>query len=103
RGGLVVRFRHWGGGFQVRNPNPLKIRRVWGLLHVISYLVVKSSPVGVAWKCGEPAQVPCSSSDRGSKVRGPSQNSPRVASKRNVNKTKLLTFSGVIPAAMLCC
>ncbi|GBN56255.1 hypothetical protein AVEN_213548-1 [Araneus ventricosus] len=36
-----------------------------------------------------PAQVSSSSSDRGSKLRGPSQNSPRVASKRDVNKTKL--------------
>ncbi|GBO42194.1 hypothetical protein AVEN_58601-1, partial [Araneus ventricosus] len=30
-----------------------------------------------------------SSSDRGSKLRGPPQNSPRVASKRDVNITKL--------------
>ncbi|GBM76070.1 hypothetical protein AVEN_167490-1 [Araneus ventricosus] len=37
---------------------------------------------------GVPAQVSSSSSDRGSKLRGPSQNSPRVASKRDVNITK---------------
>ncbi|GBN05870.1 Aspartyl/asparaginyl beta-hydroxylase [Araneus ventricosus] len=77
--------------FQVRNPIPLKIRRVWGLLHVKSYVVVKRPPVGVAWKFGEgvPARVSSSSSDRGSKLRGPSQNSPRVASKRDINITKL--------------
>ncbi|GBM06296.1 hypothetical protein AVEN_208981-1 [Araneus ventricosus] len=53
--------------------------------------VVKRPPVGVAWKFeeGVPAQVSSSSSDRGSKLRGPSQNSPRVASKRDVNITKL--------------
>ncbi|GBL83992.1 hypothetical protein AVEN_23495-1 [Araneus ventricosus] len=77
-------------GFQVRNPIPLKIRRVWGLLHVKSYVVVKRPPVGVAWNFGEgvPAQVSSSSSDRGSKLRGPFQYSPRVASKRDVNITK---------------
>ncbi|GBM02193.1 hypothetical protein AVEN_190610-1 [Araneus ventricosus] len=68
-------------------PDSLKIRRVWGLLHAKSSVVVKRPPVGVAWKFGEgvPAQVSSSSSDRGSKLRGPSQNSPRVASKRDVN------------------
>ncbi|GBN43201.1 hypothetical protein AVEN_78852-1 [Araneus ventricosus] len=35
------------------------------------------------------AQVSSSSSNHGSKLRGPSQNSPRVASKRDVNMTKL--------------
>ncbi|GBM68269.1 hypothetical protein AVEN_88841-1 [Araneus ventricosus] len=33
---------------------------------------------------GVPAEVSSSSSDRGSKLRGPSQNSPRVASKRTL-------------------
>ncbi|GBM34125.1 hypothetical protein AVEN_155131-1, partial [Araneus ventricosus] len=62
----------------------LKIRRVWGLLHAKSYVVAKRPPVGVARKFGEgvPAQVSSSSSDLGSKLRGPSLNSPRVASKR---------------------
>ncbi|GBM32202.1 hypothetical protein AVEN_131594-1 [Araneus ventricosus] len=70
RGGLVVRSRLWGGGLQVRNPIPLKIRRVWGLLHAKSYVVAKRPPVGVAWKFGEevPAQVSSSSSDHGSKL-----------------------------------
>ncbi|GBM32620.1 hypothetical protein AVEN_8459-1 [Araneus ventricosus] len=47
RGGLVVRSWLWGWRFQVQNPIPLKIRRVWGLLHVKSYVVAKRSPVGV--------------------------------------------------------
>ncbi|GBM72179.1 hypothetical protein AVEN_184510-1, partial [Araneus ventricosus] len=41
------------GGFQFRNPIPLKIRRVLGLLHVKSYVMAKRPPVGVAWKFGE--------------------------------------------------
>ncbi|GBL72126.1 hypothetical protein AVEN_115130-1 [Araneus ventricosus] len=83
------------GGFHVRDPLPLKTRRVWGLVHVKSYIVVKRPPVGMAWKFGEgvPAQVSFSSSDRGSKLGGPSQNSPRVASKRDVNVTKTKTRS----------
>ncbi|GBM37110.1 hypothetical protein AVEN_103213-1 [Araneus ventricosus] len=42
---------------------------------------VKCPPAGVMRKFGEgmPAQVSSSSSDRGSKLRGPAQNSPRVA------------------------
>ncbi|GBO44718.1 hypothetical protein AVEN_274493-1 [Araneus ventricosus] len=61
--------------FQVRNPIPLKILRVYGLLHAKSYAVAKRPPVGVEWKFGEglPAQVSSSPSHRGSKLRGPSQ------------------------------
>ncbi|GBM91228.1 hypothetical protein AVEN_31637-1 [Araneus ventricosus] len=52
--------------------------------------MTKRAFVGVMRKLGEgvPTQVSSSSSDRGSKLRGPSQNSPRVASKRDVNITK---------------
>ncbi|GBM40075.1 hypothetical protein AVEN_23162-1 [Araneus ventricosus] len=78
-----VRTRQFGtGGSQVRNPIPLKIRRRWGLLKSKSYVVAKRPPAGdaKAWK-GVPAQVSSSSSDRGSKLRGPSLNSPHVASK----------------------
>ncbi|GBO17443.1 hypothetical protein AVEN_113224-1 [Araneus ventricosus] len=46
-GGLVVRFRLRAEGLQVRNPIPLKICRVWGLLHAKSYVVDKRSPSGV--------------------------------------------------------
>nr|GBM71797.1 hypothetical protein AVEN_84168-1 [Araneus ventricosus] len=65
-------------------------RSVWGLLHAKSYVVAKRPPAGVAWKLGEgvSAQASSSSSDRGSKLRGPSQTSPRVASKRDVNVTE---------------
>ncbi|GBM92342.1 hypothetical protein AVEN_116794-1, partial [Araneus ventricosus] len=50
----------------------------------------KRPPVGVVPNFGEgvPAQVSSSSSDRGSKLRGPSQNNPYVASKRDANVTK---------------
>ncbi|GBM70314.1 hypothetical protein AVEN_102652-1 [Araneus ventricosus] len=84
RGDLVVRSRR----SQVRNPIPLKIRRVWGLLHAKSYVVDKRPPVGVARKFeeGVPAQV-SSSSDRGSKLRGPSLNSSLVVSKLDFNLT----------------
>ncbi|GBL65622.1 hypothetical protein AVEN_205248-1 [Araneus ventricosus] len=53
--------------------------------------MAKRPPVGVAWKLrdGATVQVSSSSSDGGSKLRGPSQNSPRVASERDVNITKL--------------
>ncbi|GBM45030.1 hypothetical protein AVEN_98880-1 [Araneus ventricosus] len=92
-GGLVVRPQLWGRRVQVRNPILLKIRRVWGLLHVKSYVVAKRPPVGVACKFGKGvlAQVSSSSSGRRSKLRGSSQNSPRVASKREVNITKPTT------------
>ncbi|GBM22521.1 hypothetical protein AVEN_160058-1 [Araneus ventricosus] len=77
------------GGFQVRNSIPLDISCVWGPLHAKSYVVAKRPPVGEAWNVGEglPAQASSSSSDRGSKSRAPSQNSLRVASKRDVNIT----------------
>ncbi|GBN44074.1 hypothetical protein AVEN_220600-1, partial [Araneus ventricosus] len=54
-----------------------------GLLHVKSYAEVKRHPAGVVRKFGEgiPARMSSSLSDRGSKLRGPSQNIPRVASK----------------------
>ncbi|GBL89180.1 hypothetical protein AVEN_255292-1 [Araneus ventricosus] len=72
---------------------PLKIRRALGQLHVKSYLGAKRPPVGVVRMFGEgvPEQVSSSSSNRGPKLRGPSQNSPRVAPKQdvNINKTKL--------------
>ncbi|GBM17220.1 hypothetical protein AVEN_223771-1 [Araneus ventricosus] len=47
---------------------------------------IKSPPTGVMWKFGEQvaAQVSSSSSDLGSKLRGPTPVSPRVASKRTL-------------------
>ncbi|GBN21674.1 hypothetical protein AVEN_104366-1 [Araneus ventricosus] len=51
----------------------------------------KHYPAGVLRELGEglPPQVPSFSSDRGSKLRDPSQNSSRHASKWDVNITKL--------------
>ncbi|GBM98781.1 hypothetical protein AVEN_139132-1 [Araneus ventricosus] len=69
----------------------LKNRHAWGLLHVKLYVVAKCPPVGAVRKFGEgmPAQMSSSSSDRCLRFRGPSQNIPRVASKRDVNITRL--------------
>ncbi|GBL76872.1 hypothetical protein AVEN_12558-1 [Araneus ventricosus] len=76
------------GGFEVRNPIPLKSRRIWDHLHAKSY-VAKRPSAGVVWKFGEglSAQVLPSSSDHSSKLRGPCRNSPCVASKRDINIT----------------
>ncbi|GBN65709.1 hypothetical protein AVEN_127698-1 [Araneus ventricosus] len=51
-----------------------------------------NAPAGVVRKLGEgglPAQVSSSVPDRGSKLQGPSQNSSRLASERDVNLTNL--------------
>ncbi|GBN96935.1 hypothetical protein AVEN_273966-1 [Araneus ventricosus] len=50
-----------------------------------------SKPCGVMRKVGKrlPAQASPSSSEHGAKLRGPSQKSHRVASKRDVNVNKL--------------
>ncbi|GBM11675.1 hypothetical protein AVEN_16975-1 [Araneus ventricosus] len=79
-GGLMVSFGLAAGGPQARNSIPPKIRRVWGLLHVKSWRGCLER--------GVPAQVSSSSSDLGSKLRGPPQNSPRVDSKLDVNIAK---------------
>ncbi|GBN03041.1 hypothetical protein AVEN_232552-1 [Araneus ventricosus] len=70
------------GGFEVRSPILLKIRRAWVLLHVKSY--VEHPPADVAWKFGKrvPAQVSFLSSDSRSKWQVQSQNSPRVATEK---------------------
>ncbi|GBL95497.1 hypothetical protein AVEN_54105-1 [Araneus ventricosus] len=65
---------------------PLKIRRVLSLLHIKSCVRGQTSSRwcnAEVWR-GVPAQVSSLSSDCGSKLRGPNQNSPRVASKRGV-------------------
>ncbi|GBL75310.1 hypothetical protein AVEN_194527-1 [Araneus ventricosus] len=55
---------------------------------------VKRTPAGMVRKFGEgvPDHKSFSSSDRDSKLRGPSQNSPRVASKRDVSATKQTVY-----------
>ncbi|GBL91499.1 hypothetical protein AVEN_136968-1 [Araneus ventricosus] len=84
RSGLVVRCRPRSRKVTARNPIPLEIRRVLGLLRAKLY-------AGMVRKLGEGvlAQALSSSSERGSKLRGPSHNTPRVASKRDVTITKL--------------
>ncbi|GBM61938.1 hypothetical protein AVEN_272802-1 [Araneus ventricosus] len=87
----VLLFGRGGLGFQVRNLISLKIRRVLGLLLIKSYLGRHTSS---RWCGTEVLERGCqlmssSSSNSGSEVRGPSQNSPLVAAKRDVNMTKL--------------
>nr|GBN69868.1 hypothetical protein AVEN_261974-1 [Araneus ventricosus]GBN69877.1 hypothetical protein AVEN_23279-1 [Araneus ventricosus]GBN69939.1 hypothetical protein AVEN_217920-1 [Araneus ventricosus] len=59
-------------------------------LYVKPCVVTKRPPSGVVRKFreGVPAQISSASSDRSSKLRGPSQNRPRVASERDVNISK---------------
>ncbi|GBL74549.1 hypothetical protein AVEN_235472-1 [Araneus ventricosus] len=76
------------GGFWVRNPIHLKIRLVLVLLHVKSYvggqMFLRWCSAGVwSLRCRPLHLIAVQ------KVRRPSQNSPRVALKRNVNITKL--------------
>ncbi|GBN36336.1 hypothetical protein AVEN_121257-1 [Araneus ventricosus] len=87
RGGLVVGYRLWGRRVTDSRPN---FNEDPPLLHAKSYVMAKRPLVDVTWKFGEgvPARVSFSSSDRGSKSGGESQNSPRATSKRDVNITK---------------
>ncbi|GBM63833.1 hypothetical protein AVEN_193633-2-1, partial [Araneus ventricosus] len=57
-------------------------------------ITFEACPATVVWKSEEgfPAEIYCPPSDRGPKLRSPSQNSPRVVSKRDVNITKLLVL-----------
>ncbi|GBN94810.1 hypothetical protein AVEN_105148-1 [Araneus ventricosus] len=91
RGGLVARSRPRDWRVAGPKPDSTEVPPCMGPLHPKSYVVAKRPPVGVAWKLGEgvPAQASSSSSDRGSKLRGQSLNSPRVASKLDVNITLL--------------
>ncbi|GBN26701.1 hypothetical protein AVEN_174784-1 [Araneus ventricosus] len=63
-----------------------------GLLHFKPYVVSQTSSAGVVQTVGEgmQTQVSSTSSDRGSKLRNPSKNSLRVASKWDVNINKPL-------------
>ncbi|GBM03616.1 hypothetical protein AVEN_203185-1 [Araneus ventricosus] len=70
---------------------------------------VKCPSTGMVWKFGKGMsdQASSSSSDLGSKLRGPSQNSPPVASKPDVNINKLnsdfLKFEKAIVDVMSVC
>ncbi|GBM98997.1 hypothetical protein AVEN_133369-1 [Araneus ventricosus] len=78
-------------GHSYSKPDSTEDLPYMSLLRVKSYVGTKHSPAGVVLKFGEgvPAQVSSSSSDSDSKLQGPSQNSPRIASKRVADITKL--------------
>ncbi|GBL74803.1 hypothetical protein AVEN_243656-1 [Araneus ventricosus] len=87
RGSLVVRYR-LGQRSEVRGPKPVSTDDppFIGFLHVKSYVMAKSPPVGVVRKFrGAPVEVSSMPSDSGSKLRCSSLNSPRFALKRHVN------------------
>ncbi|GBL85858.1 hypothetical protein AVEN_63187-1 [Araneus ventricosus] len=86
--GLVVNCLLWGRRFSGSKPDSVEdppCMWVWYTLNQTSW--VKRPPDGVV-----PVQVSSSSSGRGSKLRGPSQSSSGVASKRDVNIAKLNYF-----------
>ncbi|GBO33811.1 hypothetical protein AVEN_184023-1 [Araneus ventricosus] len=78
RNGLVVRCRPRIQRLPGSTPDSLKIHSVLGLLHVKSYVKVQASSLEKM-----------APDDRGSRLRSLFQNSPRFASKRDVNITKL--------------
>ncbi|GBL85865.1 hypothetical protein AVEN_63191-1 [Araneus ventricosus] len=86
---LVERTRPRGRRALSSNLGPIKDPLcVWvGWCSLNPKSCVKCPPIGVVRKfCeGVPDQVSSSSSERGSKLRGPCQNNPRVASKRDDN------------------
>ncbi|GBO12627.1 hypothetical protein AVEN_168487-1 [Araneus ventricosus] len=87
---LVVRSRLWGRRVTCSKPDSTEDPSCVGfVVRKIMRRGTKHPPVAVVRKFGEEvtAQVSSSSSDRGSKLRGQSQNSPRVDSKRDVNIT----------------
>ncbi|GBN14357.1 hypothetical protein AVEN_36723-1 [Araneus ventricosus] len=89
RGGLMVRSPLWGRRVPGSKPDSTEDPPCMGPVARQVIRSCQTPTVGVAWKLGErvPAQVSSSSSDCGSKLRGPSQNNPRVASKRDFNIT----------------
>ncbi|GBM55142.1 hypothetical protein AVEN_207026-1 [Araneus ventricosus] len=89
RGSLVLRSRLWGRRASGSKPDSTEDPPC--MEHAKSYLGAKRPPVGVARKFEEraPDQASSSLSDSGSIFRNPSQNSPHVSSKRDVNKAKI--------------
>ncbi|GBN83933.1 hypothetical protein AVEN_212122-1 [Araneus ventricosus] len=92
-GGLVVR--------RVSGLKPISLDMYGACCTLDHTWGVKRSPFGVILKFGEglPAQVSSWSSERGSKLRRTSQNSPRVASKRGVT-TKRKTKTAKRPSVV---
>ncbi|GBM58564.1 hypothetical protein AVEN_74802-1 [Araneus ventricosus] len=100
RGGLVVRSRFWGR--RVPGSKPDSTEDPPYMKPVACQIIRSGQPPSrwcdvEGWRGEGPAQASSSSSHSGSKLRVPSQNSPRVASKRDVNvtKTKKPTSSGL--------
>ncbi|GBO32935.1 hypothetical protein AVEN_85383-1, partial [Araneus ventricosus] len=83
RGGLVLRSRPRDRRVAGSKPNSTEDPPCMG---TIAHQIMRSGPTSSRW-CGAEvwrgalARVSSSSSDRGSKLRGPFLNSPRVASK----------------------
>ncbi|GBO14535.1 hypothetical protein AVEN_239491-1 [Araneus ventricosus] len=93
RGGLLVRSRLCGRRVPGSKPDSTEDPLCIGPAahEIIRRGTNVRPPVGAARKFEEGLRAPVSpsSSDRGSKLRGQSQSGPRVASKRDVNVTKL--------------
>ncbi|GBO08868.1 hypothetical protein AVEN_184268-1 [Araneus ventricosus] len=80
------------GKISASGPESTKEPACIGPVHANSYVGDQTSSRwcgSEVWRVGVPALVSSSSSDRSSKLRGSYQNSPRVASKRDVNIIKL--------------
>ncbi|GBM86837.1 hypothetical protein AVEN_225059-1 [Araneus ventricosus] len=95
-GGLVIRCLLWGLRAPGSKPDSTEDLQCIG---PVARQIIRSGSniLPLVW-CGSlerqvPARVSPSSSDHGLKLRGPSQNSPRVASKWDVNITKLISFT----------
>ncbi|GBM47857.1 hypothetical protein AVEN_275133-1 [Araneus ventricosus] len=102
RSGLVVRSRFWGR--RVPGSQPDSTDDPPYMRPVARQIIRSGQPPSrwcdvEGWRGEGTAQTSSSSSHRGSKLRVPSQNSPRVSTKRDVNitKTKKTHFLGVIP------
>ncbi|GBM64854.1 hypothetical protein AVEN_157106-1 [Araneus ventricosus] len=79
----------------IRKPDSTEDRHIWSQLHIKIIFSDQTSSCWSGqeiWRRGWQAQMFSLSSDHGSKLRGPSQNSLHVASKRSVNIIKLLLF-----------
>ncbi|GBM28443.1 hypothetical protein AVEN_33898-1 [Araneus ventricosus] len=83
RGGLVVISRHRGKRVAGSKPYSSRVHCLWGPFHIKQFVVAKRPPdswLGSLVK-EQPAHVSSSSSDRSSKLRGPSQNSSQSVSR----------------------
>ncbi|GBN32861.1 hypothetical protein AVEN_89555-1 [Araneus ventricosus] len=93
RGALIVRSRLWDQRVLSSKPDSTDDPSCIGPVDVKSYVEGQtfSRWCGAEACRGSSNSCVVVSSDRGSKLRKPSQNSPRVSSKRDVNITKTTT------------